>query len=748
MLTWFGLVKSHRRDGEREPLLPQYNDETAREARLHEKLHTYQMLRAMSQGYMPSNEQVVVQLRSLLSADILNPDTQELSSSGRALTSSTKLWLTQFIKVLQHKNSEDQIQDFIWYLSKARLDIDTRDLGVKAAASKAKADASATLASLRTVGSLLLTNSDFRIFLDDLGTVGKEVFRDTAFTLADVSKEAGQQLAPATEATDALSAQGGSTHTVPSNQDLEDQVQEVAQVVSSGAAEVASEAGHSLSEHVTGSEGKALVHRLKQTVVQLRKRRDYSESVSTLALLLQRYLAAYARLASDTVQAVEEDVGTNEDADLAVRNFWRFLTSLGNQERWKQVEASFDKVVEAGRSDPNFEKMVQEIATLVQDMLTDPDFFDNAEQRFNDLRNRSKETTSRSSIADSVDELLTHLRLALRSVTEDEDMQKLLRISKRIAALLSPQGSYKNDDLVQDSINTFVPLVVQAIQYVPIPRLEVSTPAVDLLLENLILEPGRTINHSSFLPYRLQISTQNDFAVQKGLFRTTSSMASVVRVKISGLSIAADDLGYWVKLHSGLLRIMDQGLVSFHLDERGIDITLDIEIGRNRIEELVSLRSVKVDVHHLNYKLSDSKFSWIAWLLKPLIRPIVRKALELKVAAAIEQGLRTLNRELVFARERLRATRIANPNDLWTFLRAVAARLTPAPDPDLDARVGVRPGRDVFRGRYAPGSLVKLWDDEGRDAPQRVLEYERGGWRNEIFDVKTVAAGSRRVAQV
>src|SRR5690625_3625786 len=103
MLTWFGLVKSHRRDGEREPLLPQYNDETAREARLHEKLHTYQMLRAMSQGYMPSNEQVVVQLRSLLSADILNPDTQELSSSGRALTSSTKLWLTQFIKVLQHK---------------------------------------------------------------------------------------------------------------------------------------------------------------------------------------------------------------------------------------------------------------------------------------------------------------------------------------------------------------------------------------------------------------------------------------------------------------------------------------------------------------------------------------------------------------------------------------------------------------------------------------------------------------------
>jgi hypothetical protein len=115
----------------------------------------------------------------------------------------------------------------------------------------------------------------------------------------------------------------------------------------------------------------------------------------------------------------------------------------------------------------------------------------------------------------------------------------------------------------------------------------------------------------------------------------------------------------------------------------------------------------------------------------------VRKALEVKIAASIAEGLHFLNREMLYARERLRATRIADPKDLWTFIRAVAARLVPAPDPDIDARVGVKAGSGVFQGRYAPGSLVKLWEDEGRDAEQKLFEYEQGGWKNDIFDVST-----------
>lgn len=140
MLSCFGFGRPSREEREREPLLPRYNDETALQQRLHEKLHTYQMLRAIGKGYMPSNEQLIINLRTLLSADILNPDTPDLSDAGRALVLNVKLLIKQLIELLLHKNDKDQIQDFIWYLTKARLSVDAYDIGARASKAKARAD--------------------------------------------------------------------------------------------------------------------------------------------------------------------------------------------------------------------------------------------------------------------------------------------------------------------------------------------------------------------------------------------------------------------------------------------------------------------------------------------------------------------------------------------------------------------------------------------------------------------------------
>lgn len=142
LTSCFGL-RSTARDDEREPLLPVYNDDTVLQRKLHQKLHSYQMLRALSQGFMPSTQQTITNLRTLLSSDILNPDNTDLSDSGRALVHYSKEWLKQFIEMLEHKNSEDQIQDFLWYLSKARVEIDMEDIARRTTKSKAKADTAA-----------------------------------------------------------------------------------------------------------------------------------------------------------------------------------------------------------------------------------------------------------------------------------------------------------------------------------------------------------------------------------------------------------------------------------------------------------------------------------------------------------------------------------------------------------------------------------------------------------------------------
>lgn len=141
MSSCFGRRKARNEDTE--ALLPNYTDDTSLQRELHQKMHTYQMLRALSSGFMPSTEQVIINLRTLLASDVLNPDNPDLSDSGRLLMKFSKQWLQQFIEMLRHKNENDQIQDFVWYLSKSRISLDTEDLSRSASNVKAKADATA-----------------------------------------------------------------------------------------------------------------------------------------------------------------------------------------------------------------------------------------------------------------------------------------------------------------------------------------------------------------------------------------------------------------------------------------------------------------------------------------------------------------------------------------------------------------------------------------------------------------------------
>jgi hypothetical protein len=580
------------------------------------------------------------------------------------------------------------------------------------------------------------------LFLGDLNVVAREVFKDTAFALSDASKEAGKRIEPSAAEQDSVRQAGNGSQSPPSQQELADQTTKFSKVLSGTASTVVDEAENSMIQKLEGPEKDTMLHRLKDAVVNLRRRRDYSDSVSTLSLLLKRYAMVYSRMAQDTLQAADEDVGRNPETDRALKNFWIFLGSFGEAKEWQELEKRFNAVMDHGREDPDFEDLIGQLGNALQEMFTDPSFFDHAEQRFQELRAKSKQLSSHSSLRDDVDGLLSQLQTTFHSVIRDKDVAGLVKTSTLIGKILSPKHHYTNTDLVADSINVFVPLLIQAVNYVPIPRLEVSTPAVDLLLENLVLEPGITVNNTSFFPYKLRVETLNDIEIRKARFRTTSAVKTLVRVRIDGLSIRGEEIGFWLRAHSGLLRLADEGIASFALDERGLDIQLDIEVGRDRLDKILTLRGVKVRIHKLNWTLRRSKFSFFAWLFKPLLRPVIRKTMEMKIAAAIAEAMHFANRELLYARERLRATRVADPEDLKTFVKAVLARLTPPEDPDLYTRVGVgQPGRGVFEGVYAPGSVVKLWRDEATRAPQRIRENARDGWRNAVFDVPAAGLG-------
>lgn len=128
---------------ETEPLLPRYEEDTTLQRRLHQKLHSFQMLRALSEGYMPSTEQVIINLRTLLASDILNPRTQDIGSVGRQLIRDCRIWIQVFIELLRDKNNDDKLQEFLWHLSRSRASLDRGQVAQHASHVKARQDTKA-----------------------------------------------------------------------------------------------------------------------------------------------------------------------------------------------------------------------------------------------------------------------------------------------------------------------------------------------------------------------------------------------------------------------------------------------------------------------------------------------------------------------------------------------------------------------------------------------------------------------------
>jgi len=574
--------------------------------------------------------------------------------------------------------------------------------------------------------------------LSDLTTIARQIFADTAATSAHVAQTVAETVEPSDEELAAINSKAPA----PESEDFVDvPAKEVGKVIAEGAVEATTQAVASADRELNKAGRRdALVERMKMVVIRLRQNTDYAKSVSLLSTLLMRYAKAYSRAFGTAAAVVEEDVEPNPALDRAVKSFWALVRSFGDKAEWDELEARWDRVMNHVHRDAEFENVIEDVGNSVQALLTDPDFITSADEKLSALRERVRGVGTEDTLRGDIDEALGQSQRVFASIFNDKNISNLLHTSGTIVSILFPSATNPaNPELITDFFNVFLPLAIQSIQYIPVPRLTISAPSIDLLLENLILEPGQAINNSSFLPSRMRVETQNTLEIRKGRCRTCSSITSLATIKLDGITLRAEDVGYWLRTYHGLIipGFTDTGLASFSIDKRGMDLHIDVEIAKNRISNILSLRGVRVRIHSLSYTLRQSRFSFLSWLFKPLFKYLVRRALERAIAENVQAALEFMDREILFARERLRATRIAQPRDLATFLRAVMARLRPEPDPDVEVEVRVFPGKgekEVFQGRRAPGSLVRLWEEEGERAGEIVDEEAVGEWRNGIFD--------------
>ncbi|KAG2072936.1 hypothetical protein BDR04DRAFT_1095721 [Suillus decipiens] len=163
-------------------------DKPAQEADVSRKINFYEVIKVFCQGRMPDNHQIDETLQYLLKTspvdeNKLSPDERKLVQDAHEIIETARLIVTE-------KNADEVFQDFVWNTRDISLDSVKIDPGVspfdRAQINEKRQTA---VRHLRTILSLILTNSEVRKLVSDFSIIGRDILARSAESLRPAEEE-------------------------------------------------------------------------------------------------------------------------------------------------------------------------------------------------------------------------------------------------------------------------------------------------------------------------------------------------------------------------------------------------------------------------------------------------------------------------------------------------------------------------------------------------------------------------------
>jgi len=324
--------------------------------------------------------------------------------------------------------------------------------------------------------------------------------------------------------------------------------------------------------------------------------------------------------------------------------------------------------------------------------------------------------------------VLNEVRAITSGLTEDRATSRVVSAMRRLEEDLADFGvtsgavatdmsmrqwSLLKQELWNDVLRWLLPRILRVISAIPLPRVELKSDALDLVVDRL------NLSSPSFIPDHIHITNYSDVlldasdATSDGSLRFASTTRS--KIAVDGLRISARDIAYYINakgpMYTGWL---DNGLLTIDVGQQssvgeGIKVEVELEFASRRLghtddDSLFKVLAVKVDVPGLTFTLDDTRH-WIfnKVILQPLAGPIIRKLLSFVLSAQIRNYLDTLNRSLVGIRDTATANASGAPPTLWDYLHALITQ----------AQAGSR--SEEFQRSLTPSPSSSRFEGHGSD---------------------------------
>ncbi|KAI8961055.1 hypothetical protein F5Y11DRAFT_358025 [Daldinia sp. FL1419] len=756
-----------------------------KEADVNRKLQIYGIINAFQIGKVPSNDQIDVALNSFLESRALANPSKRLSPEGRELVADLKDVVTQAKKLLLSKNEGNLLQDFIWQTQQfdpnavsvpnAPVDKDT-----------AKQHGDKALEGLRTLGTLIITNGQFRKLLNDATILLRDIAGDAATNAAGKVRPAGEDLAQIDRPADDNvwhDAPNFSKENVKSqfqNVYKSDPAQDAKGVVNAGAQAVRQPDGSAgdrinaaqnatsrateqvktnidpetrestkqtaqeyrartrqyLSKKMPEERREQTIWRLKKMVVECQQHPDYQQAISTLLDLAEQYGSHGRSLATGGTGTVKETRTHLAAAEADLKTLIeRFANGTSTDDLW----SSINTIYEDADRDPELKDWFKSMDSYVRRCLQQQGYImeDASNEEWHRLYDHGNYLL-REKYRIHTDRIVDEIKFLADQFDQDAQNKAF---AASVQKLFTDLGNDENGKatfkphLIKDLTDVIIPAAFERIAYIPIPRIEYSDSEIDAVVENLVLESD------NFMPNVLEVASDNYF--RWGRKKIASTNKNSIDVKVTGIQMDLRDVSFYVKRKQGFPSITDTGVANIRMAGDGFCFRLKLSTADDKDRQhFLKLDKVDVDVKNLQIKLVKSNHKILFGLFKPMmlkvLRPVIQKTAEKQLKDQfnkLDQLLYQIKQEADRALDEARSDPENAPNIYNRYLNAAQKQIlqgkkkAEAVAADKKVNMAVTKEDSIFPNIHLPGGI------SSKATEYRELARKGELWESPVFSI-------------
>lgn len=762
-----------------------------KEQDVNQKLQLYGIYEAFSNGKVPSNKQIDVALNSALKSRALASPSSRLSAEGKALVADVRDVIEKAKMLMLTKNEGELLQEFIWRAQ--HIDGGSASgatIGAPTDKATAQQHGNQALDGLRTLGTLIVSNGQFRKLLSD-ATI---LFRDMA---GDAAQTAANKVNPDQERLNQIDqpAEDNQWHEVPdmSKGNLKAQAQQAydrnvgaskqdVKVAAQNAAHAgdntrdpnaAGNAGQStlqqrsnindedinrvqeardtaatktknyLSDKMPQERRDQTIWRLKKMLVEIQSHEDYQSAINTLLYLAETYTGHANNVVGQATGTVQDAHGSDGDLKAVEMNLKTLIERFANYTSADDLFDAVNNVYRDADRDPELKNWFKHLDRYIRACLKEQGYV--LTDRANDEANQISDQGNfllRERYRDHVDRIADEFKFLGDQFNADPANRAF---GDSVQKLFLDLGNDKDGKptfkphLIKDLTEVIVPAFFESVRYVPLPRIEYTDPMIDAIVENLIIESDNLFPNT--------IELQNDNYFKWGRKTIASRNKNKFMLAVSGVQMDLKDVSYYINKKSGFPSIKDKGVMDIFMGGQGFSFKVAMETADvNDRYHFFKVNSVKVQINNLKLKMKQSNHKLLFNIFKPtlmgVVKPALTKVIEKQIKQSIEQGdgyLYGIKLEADKAARQAKNDPENAPNiysryvDAFKAKAASGKRKTEEATADKKANVAMTQQDSMFQNIKLPGGIST------KATEYKELAAKGNRWESPIFGLGSAA---------